>query len=86
MAFEQHKPIEIQDVTALTDRNRRNITNDLVNLPTAIAEQNLEKYGYKIGGYFEGPSGYRYNLADMKIAYTETLREKIRDLENKLAM
>lgn len=50
-------------------RTRRNITSDLANLTTAIAEQNLEKYGYKIGDYFMGPSGYQYNLADMDSYY-----------------
>lgn len=56
-------------IITLTSRSRRNITNDLANLPTAIAEQNLEKYGYKIGDYFIGPSGYQYNLADMDSYY-----------------
>lgn len=56
-------------IIKLTSRSRRNITNDLANLPTAIAEQNLEKYGYKIGDYFIGPSGYQYNLADMDSYY-----------------
>ena len=76
MAIEKDKPIEANDiikikdtVSALTSRSRRNITNDLANLPTAIAEQNLEKYGYKIGDYFIGPSGYQYNLADMDSYY-----------------
>ena len=44
-------------------RTRRNITNDLANLPTAIAEQNLQKYGYDVGDYFIGPN-YEYILAD----------------------
>lgn len=46
-------------------RTRRNITSDLTNLPAAIAEQNLAKYGYSIGDYFTGASGYTYILADM---------------------
>lgn len=51
-------------------RTRRDISSDLANLTTAIAEQNLEKYGYKIGDYFDGPTKhgdykYRYILADM---------------------
>ena len=50
-------------------RTRRNITSDLANLPTAISEQNLEKYGYAIGDYFIGPSGYYYHLADMNTNY-----------------
>lgn len=59
----------VHNIVSLTSRSRRNITNDLANLPTAIAEQNLEKYGYKIGDYFIGPSGYQYNLADMDSYY-----------------
>lgn len=50
-------------------RTRRNITSDLAKLPTAIAEQNLEKYGYAIGDYFVGASGYYYHLADMNTNY-----------------
>lgn len=45
-------------------RTQRNITTDLANLPTAVSEQNLEKYGYSIGDYFIGNSGYTYFLAD----------------------
>lgn len=52
----------VEDTTS--KRTRRNITNDLANLSAAVAEQNLEKYGYAIGDYFNGPSGYTYTLAD----------------------
>ena len=52
-----------------TRRTRRNITSDLANLTTAIAEQNLEKYGYAIGDYFVGASGYYYHLGDMDTNY-----------------
>ena len=52
-----------------TRRTRRNITSDLTNLPTAIAEQDLAKYGYAIGDYFVGASGYYYHLADMNTNY-----------------
>ena len=52
-----------------TRRTRRNITSDLANLPTAIAEQDLAKYGYAIGDYFVGASGYYYYLADMDTNY-----------------
>ena len=45
-------------------RNRKNITNNIANLSTAITEQNLEKYGYSIGDYFVGSSGNYYVLAD----------------------
>ena len=47
----------------------RDITDDLDNLPAAAAEQNLAKYGYAIGDYFTGPSGYTYWLADMDPYY-----------------
>ena len=50
-------------------RQRINITSNLSNLTTAIAEQNLEKYGYAIGDYFVGNSGYVYHLADMDTNY-----------------
>lgn len=50
-------------------RTRRNITSDLANLPTAIAEQDLAKYGYAIGDYFVGASGYYYHLGDMDTNY-----------------
>ena len=50
-------------------RARNNITSNLSNLTTAIAEQNLEKYGYTIGDYFVGASGYYYYLADMDTYY-----------------
>ena len=50
-------------------RTRRNITSDLTNLPTAITEQDLAKYGYSIGDYFVGASGYYYYLADMDTNY-----------------
>lgn len=52
-----------------TSRTRRDITSDLANLPTAIAEQDLAKYGYAIGDYFVGASGYYYYLADMDTNY-----------------
>ena len=55
--------------SSITRRTRRNITSVLANLPTAIAEQNLEKYGYAIGDYFIGASGYYYYLADMDTNY-----------------
>lgn len=56
--------------TAKTRRTRRNITNNLTNLRKAIAEQNLEKYGYSIGDYFVGPTAnYVYHLADLDTYY-----------------
>ena len=56
--------------TIRTSRTRRNITSDLANLTTAIAEQDLAKYGYAIGDYFVGASGYYYYLADMDTNYS----------------
>lgn len=56
-------------ITEVGRRTRKNITNNLANLTTAIAEQNLEKYGYAIGDYFVGASGYYYYLADMDTNY-----------------
>lgn len=50
-------------------RTQRNITGDLANLATAVAEQDLAKYGYAIGDYFVGSSGYYYYLADMDTFY-----------------
>ena len=50
-------------------RTRTNITNNLSNLSQAVAEQKLEKYGYSIGDYFTGASGYEYTLADMDTYY-----------------
>lgn len=54
----------IQTLTALS-RTRSDITNRLGNLSKAVAEQCLEKYGYKIGDYFTGPiANYTYHLAN----------------------
>lgn len=52
-------------------RERQNITNRLGDLSKAIAEQNLEKYGYKIGDYFLGTeqTPYVYTLADLDTFY-----------------
>jgi hypothetical protein len=49
-------------------RARANITNDLDNLLTAISEQNLERYGYKIGDYFR-TQRYTYILGDYNTFY-----------------
>ena len=66
-------PVQNKVITAklsnITRRTRRNITSNLTNLPTAIAEQDLAKYGYTIGDYFVGASGYYYYLADMDTNY-----------------
>ena len=60
-------------IILLSDRTPRDITNDLSRLTTAVSEQNLEKYGYKIGDYFMGTSqinnNFRYWLADMDTFY-----------------
>ena len=61
---------EINDeITGIIYRTRNNITSRLSNLITAISEQDLGKYGYKIGDYFVGASGITYNLADMDTFY-----------------
>ena len=52
-----------------TRRTRNNITSNLGNLTKATAEQDLEKYGYSIGDYFTGASGYTYHIADMDTYY-----------------
>lgn len=80
--FEQNgkgKSCSIGEVIGVLGRTRRDITSDLANLTTAIAEQNLEKYGYKIGDYFVGPSGYQYNLADMDSYYGGYIFQSIVD-------
>lgn len=74
MAFTEARLVKIPDknggvniypvMDARNKRARKNITNNLANLSTAIAEQNLQKYGYDIGDYFKGPSGYEYIIAD----------------------
>jgi len=60
-------------IILLSDHTPRDITNDLSRLTTAVSEQNLEKYGYKIGDYFMGTSqasnNFRYWLADMDTFY-----------------
>ena len=56
-------------LTDSTRRTRKNITSNLSNLATAVSEQNLAKYGYAIGDYFNGASGYTYHLADMDTFY-----------------
>jgi hypothetical protein len=48
----------------MLSHTRNDITSRLSNLSTAVSEQNLAKYGYKIGDYFTGASGYTYILAD----------------------
>ena len=50
-------------------RTRNNITSNLSNLFSAISEQDLAKYGYNIGDYFVGTSGYTYTLADIDTFY-----------------
>lgn len=59
------KQIEYIKTSLIPSRERNDITNRLQMLPQAVAEQNLEKYGYKIGDYFTGPvANYTYHLAD----------------------
>jgi hypothetical protein len=56
-------------LTNSTRRTRRDITNNLANLSTAVATQDLGAYGYAIGDYFTGASGYTYILADLNTFY-----------------
>lgn len=56
-------------IDATNKRTRTNITSNLTNLEAAIAEQNLEKYGYSTGDYFVGPSSYTYILGDLDTYY-----------------
>lgn len=65
----QDNAVKTYAITQDGKRARNNITSNLANLPTAIAEQNLDKYGYSIGDYFVGTSGYYYHLADMDTYY-----------------
>ena len=51
-------------------RTRRDITNDMANLSTAIAEQNLAKYGYAIGDYFVGPTNVGTSASPLYMVYT----------------
>lgn len=60
---------DIEKLANVNRRQRRDITTNLSNLSNAIAEQNLEKYGYTIGDYFVGASGYKYHLADLDTCY-----------------
>jgi hypothetical protein len=61
--YDQNIKGYIKDV-AIYRRDRQNIITRLTDLPQAVLEQNLEKYGYSIGDYFVGPSNYTYILAD----------------------
>ena len=61
-------------VNNINRRTRKNITADITadqgaKLIAAVAEQDLAKYGYAIGDYFIGTSGYQYNLGDMDCNY-----------------
>ena len=61
-------------INNINRRTRKNITSDITSdhgarLIQAVSEQNLAKYGYAIGDYFIGASGYQYNLGDMDCNY-----------------
>ena len=61
-------------INNINRRTRKNITSDITSdhgakLIAAVSEQNLAKYGYAIGDYFIGASGYQYNLGDMDCNY-----------------
>ena len=55
-------------IEAMSDYEPNNITSRLSSLTTAISEGNLEKYGYKIGDYFDG-ANYRYWLGHLNYNY-----------------
>ena len=60
---------ELTEATELLTCNAPNdITARVSNLPIAVAQQNLEKYGYKIGDYFDGIN-YRYWLGHLNYNY-----------------
>ena len=69
-------------VNDIDSRVRNNITSRLANLSQAVAEQNLGKYGYKIGDYFVGTSGYVYTLAHRDYCYGGYNRDAIVDNHN----
>lgn len=60
---------EIDGMKSALRRVRQDITENLANLARAISEQDLSKYGYAIGDYFTGESGYEYTIADMDTFY-----------------
>ena len=68
-AYKLYTDNEYNGLITNASRIRNDITNRLDKLSQAIAEQDLGKYGYKIGDYFVGPSGYYYYLADMDTFY-----------------
>ena len=55
----------------------KNIRSIISNLPQAVAEQDLGKYGYSIGDYFNGPSGYCYFLADLDTFFAQYYSEPL---------
>ena len=64
--FNKAKNLTVHDV--IRDKHvRRNITDDLDDLFDAISEQNLTKYGYGVGDYFVGASGYTYILDSLNL-------------------
>lgn len=50
-------------------RTITNVTSLVSSLSSAVTDQNLERYGFSIGDYFVGNSGYKYYLADMDTFY-----------------
>ena len=68
--FVSEKVISAEEyIYHMNRRTRRNITSEITadqgeKLIAAVAEQDLAKYGYAIGDYFTGTSGYTYTIAD----------------------
>lgn len=74
----------------ITSRERRNITSEIqadngAKLIAAIAEQDLAKYGYKIGDYFESPTArtlkQQTNNASTETNVSIKLRYHLADLD-----
>ena len=70
---------EVNDTVVNLSRNAdgtsKDISSMLSNLPQAISERNLAKYGYKIGDFFKpsiSTSNYTYILADLDTFYGGT--------------
>lgn len=57
--------VQFEGLIRANDGVRQDITNNLTNLSAAVSAQDLGAYGYSIGDYFTGASGYTYILADM---------------------
>lgn len=80
----------LEYVDHMNSRTRRNITSEIqadsgAKLIAAIAEQDLAKYGYKIGDYFESPTArtlkQQTNNASTETSVSVKLRYHLADLD-----